>query len=370
MPVARDGNRLQMAKQTIHFSCWPVGKGSRRYGVQHRLFSADPWPLIANAIEDGCTKSARAQAHAFRAQAEDFYETSKSSRIVHAKPLLLYYAMLNVAKAFVLTKGTQPAGYTPHHGLSEKAKPGQISGAVVHAKAGSLQNPSAFADFLKAMCGASLPIKGQRYKLREVLPQILHGHRLWCEAAGKKERFIGVSSLEFFHNSSKQLWVRIVLDKDDIARTGLAFGDLVRFAGLGSGWQAVRLVNNEQMVCLEKKMPDSYTHRPSDHLMKVIEPIRHRLWSSVLTLPPYTRYYLYLAPPGERPRVLPQMLSIYLIMFFLGSITRYRPYHFENILGSEYGSMIESFVNEAPSQFLYLIATELKKRDVSKPAIA
>jgi hypothetical protein len=63
------------------------------------------------------------------------------------------------------------------------------------------------------------------------------------------------------------------------------------------------------------------------------------------------------------------MLSVYLLMFFLGSVTRYSPLYFEDLLDSKYGPLFETFLSEAPLQFLYLMASEILGREVSKPAI-
>lgn len=118
---AREGDRLTINKQIVSFSFWPVGKTNRRYGVQHRVFAGDPWPIIADAIQQRCHKELREPAQAFCAQAEDFYEASLG-RLLHAKPLLLYYSMLNLAKAFILTTGKGAKDYRPIHGLHEKAR--------------------------------------------------------------------------------------------------------------------------------------------------------------------------------------------------------------------------------------------------------
>lgn len=51
--------------------------------------------------------------------------------------------------------------------------------------------------------------------------------------------------------------------------------------------------------------------------------------------------------------LLPQLLSMYAVVFFLGSITRHYPEHFERIVDSSYGPLVEGLLNEVPLQFLY-----------------
>jgi hypothetical protein len=56
-------------------------------------------------------------------------------------------------------------------------------------------------------------------------------------------------------------------------------------------------------------------------------------------------------------------------MFFLGSVTRYSPGYFEDLLDSKYGPLFATFISESSLQFLYLMASEILAREVSKPVI-
>ena len=107
--------------------------------------------------------------------------------------------------------------------------------------------------------------------------------------------------------------------------------------------------------------------------MEVVESLmvelRPKLWSSVLIVPPYTKYYLYVSPTSRRMEVLPQLLSMYLTMYFLGSITRYRPHHFGLLIRGNFGAFIEGMVNDIPRQFLYLAASTFLRREIAKAAI-
>ena len=85
----------------------------------------------------------------------------------------------------------------------------------------------------------------------------------------------------------------------------------------------------ERCVVYEQKDPISYTRRPSDRLHDLVKLISPQLWTIVRSTPPYRRYYLNLLSPSDR-RVHP-IIAIYLLCFYLGSVTRYRPYEFEKI---------------------------------------
>jgi hypothetical protein len=68
---------------------------------------------------------------------------------------------------------------------------------------------------------------------------------------------------------------------------------------------------------------------------------------------------------GEQP----QLLSIYAIAYYIGSITRYRPHQYDDLEISAYGPRILDFVTGQPIQFLYMMASEFIRQDVTKPAI-
>jgi hypothetical protein len=71
----------------------------------------------------------------------------------------------------------------------------------------------------------------------------------------------------------------------------------------------------------------------------------------------------------EDAQTLPQLLSIYAISYYLGSITRYRPHHFPAINDGAFGPRIQDFISGQPQQFLYLLASEFARREIAKPSI-
>jgi hypothetical protein len=81
----------------------------------------------------------------------------------------------------------------------------------------------------------------------------------------------------------------------------------------------------------------------------------------------YRKYYLHLTP-GQETR-LPQLASLWCLFFYFGSVVRYRPHLFDNILKGPYGAFVTEFLSAQPEQFLYLLASEMQARDIARPAI-
>jgi glutamine synthetase adenylyltransferase len=100
-----------------------------------------------------------------------------------------------------------------------------------------------------------------------------------------------------------------------------------------------------------------------------VDQLKKQIWVTINGAQPYRRYYAYLAPLAEQAAVLPQLLSIYALTYYFGSITRYRPQLFDSFLVDAFGPRIEEFVSVQPMQFLYLIASEFAEQEITKPAL-
>lgn len=62
-------------------------------------------------------------------------------------------------------------------------------------------------------------------------------------------------------------------------------------------------------------------------------------------------------------------MSIYAFIYYLGSVTRYRSYFFEDLLERPDGAHIEETITNIPQQFLFLIASEFAGREVAHAPI-
>ena len=60
---------------------------------------------------------------------------------------------------------------------------------------------------------------------------------------------------------------------------------------------------------------------------------------------------MYIAPKKFKKHH--QMASRYVLLFFLGSVTRYRPANFDKHMSSEYGPVLSEFLASEPSQMLF-----------------
>jgi len=387
MPLSapRTGEQLKILGRELPFTFWPMGRTTRRYGVQFRIFSTNPWPTIVRSIQRSCPALSKQSALAFVEQAQDYYRAATSGDVSAAKPLLLYYSFMNLAKAYILHTGQRPSlDINSKHGISEKLTPGgvELTGAFLETFP-SVNVPAAaarparisinlFHEFLSISRPGGLAA-ATTFHLPALLPQVLAGHRLWADGANEKERFIAFHRISFVEDrATKAIWLRLFVFSDDFSRLNLSHQQFLRAGKLNTEFHEVQCteqVDNRSLVCFEQRNPLLYTHRAADSVPRLVDLIRPKIWTVVMSQPPYRRYYAYLAPVDDHPLVIPQLQAIYAIAYYLGSITRYRPHHFRKITDSNFGPFIEAFLNDQPPQFLYLMASEFAKQDITRAAI-
>lgn len=380
LPIARAGERLKVNRKLIPYSLWPTKVGPKgNASLQPLLFSLDPWALIDQAIKTTCPNAAKNEALACLAQARDFYEAATDAQRIAAKPLALYYCFMNLVKAFCLTRATRSTFDKAQHGLAEKLKAPTnreltdafLTAYPTPATGGHLQN---FSEFMLALTGNALPAQ-KDYDIPVLLPQILPGHRLWSYAANKKERFVAVYDIRpFLNKTTSSLWLNLYFVSDDLSRIDISGKDFLVQSCLSPNF--VQVACNEQdssgrkLICYQQvNQIVCTTTKYANYLQQLFDSIRPILWVTVATLPPYRRHYVYLRPSLETPQVLPQLLSIYALAYYFGSITRYRPHHYPSIIDTAFGPRVQDFITGQPQQFLYLLASEFAKREIAKPSI-
>lgn len=379
-PAARTGTRLKVNNKLITYSFWPTKNGLRgNASLQSLLFSLDPWALIDQAIKSSCPASAQDEARACVLQARDFYAAAIDTQRIAARPLTLYYCFMNLVKAFCLTRGSRSSFDQAQHGLSEKIR-GPLNRELIdaylcaHVSPNKNGIPQNFAEFHYSLTGSRLT-SNTEFDITALLPQILPGHRLWSFAANKKERFVIVHDIRpLLQKSTSELWLNIYFASDDLSRIGVSATGFLKDSSLAQDFSQVFCDEKDafgrKLICFQQIKPIiCNTKKYANYLQRLFNVARPMLWATVTTLPPYRRHYIYLRPAHESSQVISQLMAVYALSYYFGSITRYRPHHFPRITESAFGPRVHDFITGQPQQFLYLLASEFSKREIAKPSI-
>lgn len=373
--VGRPGEIVTIKGRSIPFSFHPVTRSTRRYGLQSRIFSTNPWGIIRQSIEDEIgDNNQRAQSLSFLEQAENFYNSAKLSTVVAAKPLLFYYCFLNIAKSFCIKSGVRASYEKAKHGLQEEVHPGgkEFDDSFVKAFKAKPNVANIFDDLRKALRRPSLPGGGRVYDLKYLAPQLLQGHRVWCDAADQRERFVEIHDISFMKNDSKKIWLNISFVSEDLTRFGITHKQLIDQSGLKGKFRRIHcgeMCRGSKILRFEQIAPMTFTGRSADKIRDIVDYIKPYIWSTATIIHPYRKHYVYLCPVQEVPSMAPQILSVYAYFYYLGSLTRYKPYHFDKILSGRFGGHIQEIISNIPQQFLYLLASEFSDREIAHAPI-
>lgn len=404
---ARKGEELKIKKRKVQFSFWPMGKGIKHEKLHSTLFVSDPWQVIEKQIRQMDSEEKKninkkkekvsktnsnklpnfsevitelMQAiHAFEdiqkvkkqalhhlRQAKDFHKSMENSDTNAAKPLLLYYCFLNLAKCFIIYKERKSLPDKLYHGITEDLGDNKIT-----VKKGLKNN--AFKHFSRALLGEEVKYS-KEISQKDFLSQILVGHRVYCQSqvVNFKEKFISLEEIHFRQDKhASTVWLLARAVRHDFNRIDQKIGDLEKSLNHSRlTWENVNKENTgygSGYVFAQMGNPKKYKQKPSSVLNDLSLKASRRLWRIVTSHPPYRKYYIYI--PDENEKLLHQLLSIYLATFYFGSITRYKPSEFDALLKGEMGAFIHEFFESQPNQFLYLMASEFMEQEVTKAAV-
>jgi len=299
-------------------------------------------------------------ALAYIAQARDFYEAAANPRL-GSKPLLYYYAFLNLAKAALVTRGVSlPAA--AKHGINDPRANVRtrlrLEGQKIAMVARAADHSQIFPELVKLLGGDGAAARS--FRIVDLLGQVPVIHRTFTQVSGSTPTFLPLKSIEVLR-SGTSVWARVRLDRTD--------RDVKQVLPSLRSRRAFRAVFHQ--VASESDTEVWFETRPEIGHARSIDPAIGRLaediraigTASILTRYGY-RYYLSSVQPRQH---LPDLAASYAVAFYFGSVVRYKPDAFAKIVSGGYAWLVQEFFASAPSQFLYGLASFLAGVDVIRP---
>ena len=144
-----------------------------------------------------------------------------------------------------------------------------------------------------------------------------------------------------------------------------------RAGGLSGHWEQVQPDGIDQSVVIEQQRETAYVGRPLDCVTDLFRSIRSSLWSVVTTTGAHRKYYLN-CDHGLGNHRLPTAngLPSTFCSFIFPTSPVIAPSNSIVYCKVGNGPQIESFLAECPSQFLFLMASELLQREVAPADLA
>lgn len=328
-----------------------------------RIMTNNVWAVLSS-FSQSLPKSAVFEALSYIDQAQEFFIAASSPK-VKSRPVLYYYSYLNLVKAFLLHKGVQLPSF-PKHGLTERdlnlKERYRFNGQQVKLFEKKTKYFNVAAEFIEQM-GINVT-KEKIFRVSELMSFIPSVHRTWSIRHSAKSKY-GFQprfcpSDFYVYRKGKNFWVRMVVKKNDyeVRRTIL---DVKGRKSFGKIFKEVKsTIKDERWF---ETTPEVGIRRGIDNaIYRLAEKVKALNPGYVLTHEGY-RFYI---PTKEVKPALPQLALSYMIMFYLGSITRYNPWDYSKLL-NENTWLISDFLENDPTQFLYGMASLIAERDVVAP---
>lgn len=328
-----------------------------------RVVTADPWAFFRSEVQRKLVGAEQARACAYIVQAHDFSQAAENPEI-GSKPLLYYYCFLNLAKVAILLWGT-PIPLRLMHGIEDpKANIKQrirVSGQQIRFRKRSSNNDQAWAELWRILGGDTSDDKTVR--LVDVLAQVPTIHRTFTSATQAGTTLLPIHKIDAFNDGS-HVWLRVAFKRHD-RDVELTLPTLRR--------------SPEFIDCLHQVASASadeiwFETSPEKGTRRGIEPSLRRLTeaafqvptAAILTSGGYRYYFSTVSSAGW----LHPAAAIYAAMFYLGSVTRYKPDVFGKLLSGGYAWVVQEFLATAPMQFIYLLASVVAGCEVVRPHAA
>jgi len=324
----------------------------------------EPWSYLRFWIRDNYPASSSSDALELAKQAERFYRIAASASS-DTSPLLWYYCFLNLSKALLLkTPNVYTPGEVEHatHGIADLAD--NSTGYVTLNKqkvtvfdVRTTRSPIKIQIF-PALCEAlGTPIVFTAGKhsadlsIKSLLSHVVSVHRAFATAYTTPLCFCKVEATAMENRTasgkSGDMWHLLRLESLDVkaARKSIrAFEFAGGLRAVAPGKTGYHDFENGSVNFSNTNFLDRLAGQRAG-LRKFVHP---------LLLPQGYRYYLY-----PDVAALRQPASIYAVMFYLGSIVRYKPQRFSSLIGNKYHWLIEEFLQVAPRQFVALVINEI-----------
>jgi hypothetical protein len=331
-----------------------------------RLVTADPWAFLRHTAAEYLDAPTLGRAIAYVAQAFDFFQAAENPQI-GSRPLLFYYSFLNLAKLALLIHRV-PIPLRLRHGIEDPAANTthrlRVAGQQVRANRLSTNHTELFPEFWELLGGdASSP---RTFRLLDIFGQVPTIHRTFTRVTGRRTLLMPISRIEALKDDT-HVWLRIALRRRD-RDVELALPGIRRRTNFRSTFQQVaspRSADGSTEEIWFETSPIPGRRRAVDTALTNLSSSLFRIpFSAILTARTGYRMYVVDIAPNDW---LHPLIAIYSAMFYLGSVTRYKPDVFDKILGGRYAWIIHEFIATAPAQFLYILASVLADAEVLQP---
>ena len=327
--------------------------------------TSDPWNYLKaflknehDKIKKRTTKNAPIKdrlnkALYFVSLAESFLKSADNVEMP-TMGTLTYYYILNLTKAFLLVRGYDLETNTEYHGLSLNSSDTDNLTISKNATGSGINIFHSFANEL----GYTLN-PGDKINLKDMVSNLPEIHEMTFNLGllnKSKRKFLPIK-IEFVSNENRwtKLTYRISYEKkhkNTYPVEKFTKGQLASLLAKSDDINEQEVFTSKQIRSLTNNSDTSWCSNYAE-LCAEIKKLNVRL---MLTRQGY-KYYIDLQPDKYDA-----LIYSYALMFYIGSVARYRPTLNEEILEGDYKAIISETMKSTPKQYLYQITGLITKK--------
>ena len=298
-------------------------------------------------------------------QSRYFYEAAEKAPI-KSQPLLYYYSFLNLVKVVINVNSLTIYGSNKeyNHGVDAVgARPNaKLRDLKVKIKSLLPSHPvpnqplSVDYQFMRQMGDAFPAVMPYELSVDKMLKACIGIHRTYCETNNCSETYYKLGKLKMFKHGHTLLSSYEIPDCDDTIQANMrACGYNIQKEVDADGNAHYQWIENSYML--------TYNPTKLDYYMLASKLREKGIWY-------FTDGNQYKQYISTDPLHISTESIIYNLMFFFGSITRYHPYLFDDMLTDQEMWLVSEFLRTQPKQFLYTLTSRTIECAVMKPETA
>jgi hypothetical protein len=359
-PHAREGAAVKYGGHPIRFVLYAPSRPNPQTGL---MLASNPWKCMELHLAG--QKRTATSACSFLHQAHDFFQAAAGAGPT-SRPVLTYYAFLNLAKSVIVHKSPNTDLRRSLHGINEAGNNIRqrftLTSQQVVIQPARPGRVTILNEFGRTLGYPRLP-SNRAWGVCDLLAQIPAIHRSYSHTRELAERLFLVRDPVFLHShQTRRVWALLRVHRSEFS-TGVMRTRLVGRRYFSSNLQQVESEQDHSDYYAFQSSEVPYALSPLESLHLVCRQLREAGVVPILTPAGY-RYYL--ADFEPRLRVQP-LLAAYMAVFYFGSVARYRPLDLEKMRKGKFAWVIEEMLATQGEQFVYIAASELLEREVAKP---
>lgn len=277
-------------------------------------------------------------------QAKNFYVAAEASP-TKSQPLLYYYSFLNFSKILINLAKSHGPSKTYMHGMKDQNNGRFLHSEVIKQK--KKIDVVQVAHELVSEFDPTIATADVTLKVKELLNHCIGVHRAYSEIYNQKEVFFRLHDPKLYKNGKELLFrCELKCEASDVPSL------------VARGYDVTQEDNKR---FYEVKAPTAtYTPTRKDYATLSASIQAKGIWYFLGN----SGYTMYLSDSSVGR--FSQESIIYMVMFYLGSITRYHPYMFDEIFSDKEQWLMSEFLSTQPKQYLYLATARILGQSVYK----